>query len=193
MKVSILHEGKSIDKDFFKLLYLHLKVTEEELNTRVNFIGMGNKSNFFKVDNKNYTLLKEEIKSLRVEKVLFIVDADYKGDKKYDGYDKTLSQITTIQQDLGIAEVSDTFIAYDMNSETKEGYLESLILSTLTLEQKECIETFLDCSDFKSKENHKAILNQIYKTASPKAPFNFSHTNFNELKEKLQKLFEGTE
>ena len=193
MKVSILHEGKSIDKDFFKLLYLHLKVTEEELNTRVNFIGMGNKSNFFKVDNKNYTLLKEEIKSLRVEKVLFIVDADYKGDKKYDGYDETLSQITTIQQDLGIAEVSDTFIAYDMNSETKEGYLESLILSTLTLEQKECIETFLDCSNFKSKENHKAILNQIYKTASPKAPFNFSHTNFNELKEKLQKLFEGTE
>ena len=192
MKVSILHEGKSIDKDFFKLVYAHLGVLEEELELRVNFIGMGSKSNFFKLDNKNYLLLQQEIKSQKVEKVLFIIDADYKGDKNYDGYDETLTQIQTIQRDLGIDDISDTFIAYDMNSKTKEGYLESLILSTLTLEQKECIETFLDCSDFKSKENHKAILNQIYKTAYPKAPFDFSHKNFNTLKQKLQTLFEGT-
>ena len=193
MKVSILHEGKSIDKNFFKLLYHALGISEEELNHRVNFIGMGNKSNFFNLDNKNYTLLKSEVEREFVEKVLFIVDADYEGDKKYDGYDETLSQITAIQKELDIAHISDTFIAYDMNSERKEGYLESLILSTLSQEQKECIETFLECSDFKSKENHKAILNQIYKTAYPNAPFDFSHENFNTLKQKLQTLFEGTE
>jgi len=193
MKVSILHEGKSIDKDFFKLLYLHLKVTEEELDTRVNFIGMGNKSNFFQKNNKNYILLKEEIKSLRVEKVLFIVDADYKGDKKYDGYDETLSQITTIQQDLGITEISNTFIAYDMNSKTKEGYLESLILSTLSEEQDDCIKSFLEkCPEFKGKDSHKSIFNVIYKNAYPKAPYNFEHPHFDDLKQKLQTLFEGT-
>jgi len=71
------------------------------------------------------------------------------------------------------------------------GYFNSngLILSTIPLKQKECIETFLECSDFKSKENHKAILNQIYKIAYPKSPFDFSHKNFNELKQKLKNLF----
>jgi len=193
MKVSILHEGKSIDKDFFKLLYISLGITEEALDARVNFIGMGNKSNFFKVDNKNYTLLQQELKSQRVEKVLFILDSDYEGDKNHDGYDNTLREIQSIQKKLNIEDVSDTFIAYDMNSETKEGYLESLILSTLSKKEKKCIESFLECSDFKSKENHKAILNQIYKTAYPKAPFDFSHENFNEVKQKLQTLFEGTQ
>ena len=189
MKVSILHEGKSIDKDFFKLLYKRLGITEEELDIRVNFIGMGNKSNFFKVDNKNYTLLQEELKSQRVEKVLFVLDSDYEGDKNHDGYHNTLREIQSIQKKLNIDDVSDTFIAYDMNSKTKEGYLESLILSTLSKKEKEYIESFLDCSDFKSKENHKAILNQIYKIAYPQAPFDFSHENFNELKQKLKNLF----
>ena len=191
MKVSILHEGKSIDKDFYKLFYAHLGITEEELDKRVNFIGMGSKSNFFNLDNKNYKLLKKEIKREFIEKVLFIVDSDYKGDKKYDGYDDTIKEIKNIQQKLNIQDISDTFIAYDMNSEKKEGYLESLILSTLSNEQDDCINSFLEkCPEFRGKNSHKSIFNVIYKNAYPKAPYNFEHYNFAKLKRKLQKLYE---
>jgi len=194
MKVSILHEGKSIDKDFFKLLYTSLGITKEALDARVNFIGMGNKSNFFKVDNKNYTLLQQEITSQRVEKVLFILDSDYEGDKNHDGYDNTLREIQSIQKKLNIEDVSDTFIAYDMSSETKEGYLESLILSTLSIDQDNCIKSFLEkCPEFKGINSHKSIFNIIYKNAYPDAPYNFEHPNFNTLKQKLQTLFEGTQ
>ncbi len=71
---------------------------------------------------------------------------------------------------------------------TEEGYLESLILSTIPDEHKECINSFLNCSNFSSKENHKAILNQIYKMGYPNVPYNFSHPNFDNLKNKLKAL-----
>jgi len=191
MKVSILHEGKSIDKDFFKLLYTHLGIDEEVLKQRVNFIGMGNKSNFFKLENPNYRLLKDEIDREFVEKVLFIIDADYKGNKNYDGYEETLKEIKSIQKQLNIEDISDTFISYDMNSEKKEGYLESLILSTLSDEEDACIKSFLEkCPEFRGKNSHKSIFNVIYKNAYPKAPYHFEHPNFNTLKTKLKNLFE---
>lgn len=73
---------------------------------------------------------------------------------------------------------------------TKNGTMESLILSTIEAERRVCIENFLICSEFKSKENHKAILNQIYNMAYPNAPYDFSHSHFDELKNKLKWLFE---
>jgi hypothetical protein len=77
-----------------------------------------------------------------------------------------------------------------MNSEKKEGYLESLILSTLSEEQDDCINSFLEkCPEFRGKNSHKSIFNVIYKNAYPKAPYNFEHENFNELKTKLKNLF----
>jgi len=191
VKVSILHEGKSIDKGFFKLLYRHLGIDEETLEQRVNFIGMGSKSNFFKLENENYRLLKGEIDREFVEKVLFIVDSDYKGNKNHDGYKETLKEIELIQNKLNIKPISDTFIAYDMNSEKKEGYLESLILSTLSDEEDTCIKSFLEkCPEFRGRDSHKSIFNVIYKNAYPKAPYHFEHPNFNTLKTKLKKLFD---
>jgi hypothetical protein len=77
--------------------------------------------------------------------------------------------------------------------ETKVGYLESLILSTIEQEQRNCIQCFLSCSQFESKENHKAILNQIYKLAYPNAPYDFSHSYFNDLKTQLTQLFAESE
>lgn len=191
MKVAILHEGKSIDKSFFKLLYAHLGIEEEVLKQRVNFIGMGNKSNFFKLENSNYKLLKDEIDREFVEKVLFIVDSDYEGNKNHDGYEETLKAIDNIQKNLKIKNISDIFVAYDMNSEKKEGYLESLILSTLSDEENDCIKSFLEkCPEFRGKNSHKSIFNVIYKNAYPNAPYDFEHPNFDTLKTKLQKLFD---
>jgi len=189
VKVAILHEGnsrKTHDNELLKLLLEELKL---EIN-KVRFIGMGSKSNFFKIDNTNYKQLLQNIELEEISKVLFIIDADYEeNDNTYGGYENTKNELEKIIEKLNIKSNADIFITCDPND--KCGYLESLILSTIPKEQKECIETFLDCSDFKSKENHKAILNQIYKIAYPNAPFDFSHSNFDELKLKLKNLFEG--
>jgi hypothetical protein len=183
---ALLHEGKSIDKYFFELLLEHLELDKN----LISFLGMGSKSNFFKTDNKRYKDLILDIKIEKITKILFILDADYESNKKYDGYKDTLIEIESIQQKLNIKKISDSFIAYDMNSEKKEGYLESLILSTLSEEQDDCINSFLEkCPEFRGKDSHKSIFNVIYKNAYPKAPYNFEHENFNELKTKLKNLF----
>lgn len=187
MKVAILHEGnnqKTNDNALLKLLIQELRLDLEN----INFIGMGTKSNFFKVDNENYKLLKKEIEREEVSKVLFVIDADdIKNDEVYGGYDNTKEKLEAIIKELEIKNNSDIYITCDPANQC--GYLESFVLSTIPQTQKECIETFLACSEFKSKENHKAILNQIYKTAYPNAPFDFAHENFNDLKTKLQNLF----
>ena len=189
VKVAIFHEGKSNkthDNELLKLLLQELELPTQ----KVKFVGMGAKSNFFKLDNPNYKELHIDIKREAISKVLFVVDADYvANDSVYGGYSNCLEELQQIRQALDIEDICDIYITRDPSS--NDGYLESLILSTIPQKEKECIEDFLDCSEFKSKENHKAILNQIYKLAYPNAPFDFSHTNFNELKTKLKNLFEG--
>jgi tRNA nucleotidyltransferase (CCA-adding enzyme) len=187
VKVAILHEGnskKTTDNELLKLLIEELNLDIEQ----VEFFGFGTKSNFFKLDNAKYRRLKMQIEENEVSSILFVVDADYEAnDIKYGGYQNTKEELEKIIEELDLEVYSDKYITCDPN--TQCGYLESLILSTIPKEQKECIETFLECSEFKSKENHKAILNQIYKTAYPNAPFDFSHENFDELKQKLKNLF----
>jgi hypothetical protein len=191
MKVAILHEGnqKSSDKKLLKLLIekLNSDFKNKKFLKEINFIGMGTKNNFFKVDNENYKLLKNEIEREDVGKVLFVVDADYESnDNTYGGYQNTQKELNKTIAQLGLENISDTYIT--CNPITQDGNLESLILSSIKEEQKECIETFLACSEFKSKESHKAILNKIYKTAYPNKPFNFDHPHFNDLKTKLTHL-----
>lgn len=188
MKIAILHEGnakKTNDNELLKLLISELNLNIEQ----VIFFGLGTKSNFFNANNREYKILLQKIEERTIERVLFVVDADYENnDSKYGGYKNTKEELEKVIKLLNLKKQSDIYITCDPRE--KCGYLESLILSTIPEKQKECIETFLECSDFKSKENHKAILNQIYKTAYPKAPFDFSHANFDELKEKLKNLFE---
>ena len=188
VKVAILHEGnnkKTHDNELLTLLIGKLGLDIE----RVEFFGMGSKSNFFDIENENYKGLQLRINLEEISKVLFAVDADYeKNDKTYGGYTNTKRELEKITEELGIKDISDIYIMCEPTSQC--GYLESFILSAIPQKQKECIETFLDCSEFKSKENHKAILNQIYKIAYPNAPFDFSHPNFDELKQKLINLFE---
>jgi len=186
--VAILHEGnakKTADNRLIKLLISNLNLDE----SRVRFFGIGTKSNFFKLDNRSYNELKLEIEERAINKVLFVIDADYQeNDSKYGGYNNSKKELEKIIKELELKEISDIYITCDPDNQC--GYLESLILSTIPPKQKDCIEDFLECSEFKSKENHKAILNQIYKMGYPNAPYDFSHLNFDELKDKLTKLFE---
>jgi hypothetical protein len=185
--VAILHEGNeknTHDNELLKLLVRELGLDEN----RIRFFGMKGKSNFFNEDHDTYRLLRTGIENETIEKVLVIVDADYeKNDHSYGGYDNTLKGLKKTFTSLQFTPYCDIYIMCDPN--TQAGYLESFLLSTIPSHQKACIETFLACSEFKSKENHKAILNQIYNLAYPKAPFDFTHPHFDDLKTKLCNLF----
>lgn len=186
MRVAILHEGhagKSEDNWLLKKLIAVLGFDE----SRVLFYGMGTKSNFFKHDHKDYRELRQQIATDQIGKVLFVVDADFqKDDKTYGGYENSLTALRKMVNDFNISDISQFYICCD--PATKKGNVESLLLSTLDDEKRTCINSFLVCSDFKAKENSKAILKQIYRIAYPKAPFDFEHPNFDELKSKLKAL-----
>lgn len=188
--IAIFCEGKN-DKAFFESLIQHFDLNKNN-EKQINFYIMGKKSEFFKLDNLKYKNARLEINSRQLKKLLFVIDADYvENDVKYGGYENTKNELNQIIMELGFEQISDVFIMCDPI--TKIGYLESFILSTIPTEQRKCIEDFLDCSEFKSKENHKAILNQIYKIAYPESPYDFKHSHFDELKEKLRLLFENKE
>jgi len=132
--------------------------------------------------------LKLDIDSGQIEKVLLVVDADdMKNDIVYGGFENTQSALNAIIKQLGLEAVSRPYIMCD--PATKTGYLESFILSTIPVAQRNCIEGFLECSQFKSKENHKAILNQIYKLAYPNAPYDFEHHHFEITENRINNLF----
>ncbi|WP_353570286.1 hypothetical protein [Candidatus Albibeggiatoa sp. nov. BB20] len=178
----IFHEGKS-DKIFLKLLISELGLDSSKLR----FIAMKGKSYFWDSEHPMYQVVKNDVEEENITKLLFIVDADdEKNDEKYGGYENTKRELRNIIKQLELTEYADLYIT--CNKKKKMGYLEALILLTIPQPQKNCIQDFLNCSEFKSKENHKAILNQIYKIAYPNAPFNFTHQYFDELKQKLTDL-----
>ena len=183
VSVAIVCEGKN-DKAFFETLISHLGFEEKQ----VGFYIFGGKSDVFKSNHTRYADLKLDVGSGQIEKVLFVVDADnVQADAVYGGLENTQTALNNIIKQLDLEEVAHTYIMCD--PKTKAGYLESFILSTIPTAQRNCIESFLACSQFKYPENHKAILNQIYKLAYPDAPFDFQHPHFDPLKTELTHLF----
>lgn len=186
VRVAIVCEGKG-DKEFFEKLAIHLEIDVTKL---FSFYIFGGKSFVLDATHKKYKDLKNEIDNDQIDKILFVVDSDSeKSHPTHNGYENTQIALNSIIEHLGFTAISHTYIMCDPI--TKKGYLESLILSTIPPQQKKCIECFLTCSEFKSKENHKAILNNIYKLAYPNAPFDFKHENFDTLKTKLKNLFQN--
>ncbi|MDO8454298.1 MAG: hypothetical protein Q7S59_06990 [Sulfurimonas sp.] len=187
VKVAILHEGNSKKTNDNELLKLLIENLGHDID-KVEFFGFGTKSNFFKIEDTKYAELKLQIEEELISKILFVVDADYEAnDSVSGGFENTKNELNNVLIKLSLSDIADIYVT--CNPQTKDGYLESLILSTIPIKQKKCIETFLDCSEFKSKENHKSVLNEIYKKAYPNAPYDFSHPNFDELKQKLNNLF----
>ena len=69
--VKIICEGKTDKNKIGELLeFLNIPYSDD------NFIVMGNKSNFFKLNSSEYKTLLQLIKVDKIEKVLFIIDAD---------------------------------------------------------------------------------------------------------------------
>lgn len=186
--VAIVCEGKN-DRDFLEEIINHHLGSDTK---NINFYIFRGKSDLLQATHKRYENLQNLINAGQIKKVLFVVDADNrKNDNIFGGYENTKISLNNTIEQLGLISISQTYIMCD--PETKVGYLESLILSTIEQEQRNCIQCFLNCSQFESKENHKAILNQIYKLAYPNAPYDFSHSYFNDLKTQLTQLFAESE
>ncbi|WP_022953202.1 hypothetical protein [Leucothrix mucor] len=180
MKVAILHEGT----EDFELMKQLANSLGYDFDGMVEPYKIGRKSNFFKAGNTDYRELIQQIEADQIDKVLFVLDADDPAnDRIYGGYENTQKALNTIIDELVLGSIAQSFIC--CNPETKLGNVESLLLSTLDDEKKACIEHFLKCSEFGAPDDAKAVLNSIYQKGFPRAPYNYDHENFDELKEKL--------
>jgi 5S rRNA maturation endonuclease (ribonuclease M5) len=182
--VKIVCEGQSDKNKISEILdFLDIEYSDN------NFIILGNKENLLNCDRVEYRTLKGLCKSGQVYKILFLTDADYIKDDKNHGYDNTKQRVQSLIDDLKLGSFTDCdyYILCDPN--TKDGFLESLLLSTISDEIKKCFVELLKCKELEHKNNHKNILEEFYRISSPNRPYDFTHENFTPLKEKLENLF----
>lgn len=181
--VRIVCEGSG-DRKLLKLLLTHLKIDF----TDDNFERMSGKSYLLDNTNKKYKMLKQQVEIQKISKLLFVLDSDYiENDKLYGGYENSERSVQKLIADLSLESISDFFIS--CNPDTKEGYIESLVLTTIPREHRECIETFLNCSEPRDRKEDKFIVQTVYEKYYPNSGYNFEHENFKPLIDKLRKLF----
>ncbi len=184
--VKIICEGNSDKNKIGELLaFLGIEYSDD------NFVVMGNKSNVFKSNHDNYRTLLRLILADKIENILFVVDADYQKDNsEYGGYENTQKKLDILIKKLNIEDMSSLFIS--CNPISKDGYLESLLLSTVDDNLRNCYDDFLDCIEFKEKNHHKYIMEQLHKITKPNKPYDFNHDNFKILRDELISLFENS-
>ena len=183
-KIAILHEGV-LDKKVIEGLIKHIGLDEK----LIVFYPMGVKSNFFDKKHPAYISLSLSVENDEINKVFFILDADncY---MNQGGMIKTQEKLQVMIKSLGFESISRFYITHDPRTEDKEGFIESLLLSTIPEEKMNCIDRFLECTGFDKKGGDKSTYERIYKSiAHPLSPYNFDHIHFNELKTQLTQLF----
>jgi hypothetical protein len=139
-------------------------------------------------DNDKCATLKALIQADKIDKVLFVIDADYEeNDDVYGGYENSKRAIENVITSLNLQDLADYYICCD--PVLKNGYLESLLLSTVDENLKKCYDDFLRCIGSMKKNTHKNIMEQLHKITKPEKPYDFNHENFGELTGKLKALF----
>jgi hypothetical protein len=177
--VAILFEGKS-DNEFFDSLLDEYGLDKNQVVFK-NFKG---KDNLFNISHTHYNSIETDINAGKIERVLLVVDADNENDPNPNrGYAPSETKLQEIIENLGFQIPVQYHIMCDENL---EGNLESFLLSVLDEEQKKCVNTFKKC--YKYELTDKWAYNTFYK--QKKHPFDFNHSNFDPLKEKLINLFE---
>ncbi|WP_321777707.1 DUF3226 domain-containing protein [Sulfurimonas sp.] len=175
--VIIAYEGKT-DKEFLNSLLSTYQLPQNEV-TYFNFKG---KDNILNGAHSYYNEIEKKYID-KINKILIVVDADNEKDPNPNrGYEASEEALKNLIKDLDFNIDIEYHIMCDCN---KEGNLESFLLSVLDDTQQECIKTFKEC--YKYELTDKWAYNTFYK--QKKHPFDFSHENFNELKKKLQNLF----
>lgn len=180
VKSLILCEGGD-DVGFFTKLCKYLLLDMDMIDIK----KMSGKSNFFKEE--SYDTYKQQIESGMYDKILFVVDSDdVECDAKYSGYKNSITELNLIIDKLGFEAISDIYIMCD--PKTRDGNLEHFLLSTIVDSKKSCITTFLSCIDGMETHKNKKILLSSYQSIFKDTPYNFDHTNFKPLIEKLNNI-----
>jgi len=180
--VGIIVEGKT-DEEFLEDFLGHLGFARDSYTIKV-FDG---KDNIFQLTHTHYDRLEKEILAKKIKALLIVCDADDPKDScPIRGYDVTQNRLDNLITDLAFPLSVSTHIFCD---EDRLGFLESFLLSVLDAPQKKCIANFKDCYQYNLTD--KWIFNSFYK--QKEHPFDYGHSRFDELKEKIQSLFEGTE
>lgn len=172
--VVIAYEGKS-DGEFFDSL---LDTYGLPNATYYDFEG---KDNILNLSHKYYDEIEKDLD--KIEKMLIVVDADNEKDSNPNrGYEASEKALQTLIENLNFSISIEYHIMCDTQ---RKGNLESFLLSVLNDEQKECIDKFKECYEYELTD--KWAYNTFYK--QKKHPFDFNHSNFDELKQKLHNLF----
>jgi len=185
VKSLILCEGGD-DEAFIRLFLKSLNIDKRKIDIR----KLSSKSNFFKLETYKNENILAKIDS-QYNKILFIFDSDYKeSGGKHNGFENSESSIKEmilkIKEYLEFEFYTDYYIVCDPI--TKNGNLEHLILSTLDKDSKKCMEDLLSCIKPYHTDSNKKILLTGYKTIFKEPLYNFSHPNFDLLKQKLEAL-----
>ena len=152
--VAIVCEGKN-DRDFLEEIINHHLGSDTK---NINFYIFRGKSDLLQATHQRYENLQNLINAGQIKKVLFVVDADNrKNDNIFGGYENTKTSLNNTIEQLGLISISQTYIM--CYPETKLGYLESLILSTIDPAQRNCIECFLNCYTSKFRVSESMELN----------------------------------
>jgi hypothetical protein len=185
--VKIVCEGRGDIKNLKALLtFLKIPFNDE------TFVSTGGKSFLLNSKIEEYGILLEKIEKGFIQKILFVVDVDdCDNDQALCGMENTINKIKQLQKDLGVENISDYYLACDLN--TQKGYFESLLLSAIDDDVKKCYEDFRVCSELNSKAVDKNILTELHNLTKPDKPYDFNHSNFDDLKTKLQNLFNTKE
>jgi hypothetical protein len=179
--VAILFEGKSDEKILNQICDTYDLLSEE-----IKYFDFKGKDNIFNTSHEYYNEIENDIKNLeRIDKILIVVDADNDNDPNPNrGFEASKIKLEEIIKDLDFNIPIDYYIMCDEN---KNGNLESFLLSVLDDEQQKCIEEFKKC--YKYELSDKWTYNTFYK--QKKYPFDFNHSNFDILKDKLTDLFKN--
>lgn len=174
--VKIIVEGND-DKNFFISFLNHLNIKDPFI------VQMGGKIALLDPDNKHYKTLGEQIEKKKIKKVLFVFDCDFENDdKKCGGMEKSLECFENLKQVLNWNIEIDVYI-FDRN-------LDYFLVETI--KDKVCYQHFdhlVQCLDVESVKPNKKPIANLYRDLYPYPKFDFSHENFNTLKQKLQDLF----
>ena len=189
MSVRIFVEGND-DKNFLIALLNDLKNSKAlDIDKSVNFNNyievMGSKSKLLDASNFKYQKITPKI-GFSIKRVLFIFDCDFKADdSKCNGIDNSKRCFERLIKELNWDNISIDYYIFDKN-------LDYFLVETI--KDKECYDYFdrlVECSGIENiKPNRKPIAN-LYRDLYPYPQFDLKDSRFQEIKDKLIKLFKG--
>lgn len=185
----IITEGED-DKKFLISLLQHLRknhLINVDENFNFNNIIEKKTSKSKLLDVSSYDKLKIKIETKNIQKLLFIFDSDFeKDDKKCNGFENSKKCIEILKKDLNL----DVQIDYYIFHRNLDYFLLTTINNAKCYNEFESLHKCLNLDEV--KPNKKPVAN-MYRELYPYPQFDFNHKQFDDLKQKLQNLFEKQE